>query len=197
MKESDNNMKKINGFTLVELLAVIIILCVTVTIVVVKVDKNIKDANEFGNEMQIENIESAALIYAEEYTSSLSNLQNIKVDTITISTLIDSGLINSKDVKDISTSNLVLIANINGDLRVKYIGTSKRVIFLNGPKEISLYQGDTYQEMGAYVAIPGTGLVELTSSNISSTVNASAKGEYQVTYSYENATSVVRKVSVL
>ena len=164
-------MKKINGFTLVELLAVIIILCITVTIVVVKVDKNIKDANDFGNEMQIENIESSALIYADEYTSSLTNLQSKNVDTITISTLINSGLLNSKDVKDISTSDLVLIANINGDLKVKYIGTSKNVIFLNGSKEISLYQGDTYNEMGAYVAIPGTGLVELTSSNILSTVN--------------------------
>lgn len=197
MKESDNNMKKINGFTLVELLAVIIILCITVTIVVVKVDKNIKDANEFGNEMQIENIESAALIYADEYTSSLSNLQNIKVDTITISTLIDSGLLNAKNVKDIATSNLVLIANINGVLNVKYIGTSKNVIFLNGSKEISIYKGDTYNEMGAYVAIPETGLIELTSSNISSTVNVSSKGEYKVTYSYSGATSVIRKVSVL
>lgn len=197
MKESDNNMKKINGFTLVELLAVIIILCITVTIVVVKVDKNIKEASEFGNEMQIENIESAALIYADEYTSSLTNLKSKNVDTITISTLINSGLLNSKDVKEVSTSNLVLIANINGDLRVKYIGTSQNVIFLNGSKEISLYQGDTYNEMGAYVAIPGTGLVELTSSNISSTVNASTKGEYKVTYSYSGATSVVRKVTIL
>lgn len=190
-------MKKINGFTLVELLAVIIILCITVTIVVVKVDKNIKDANDFGNEMQIENIESAALIYADDYTSNLTNLKSKNVDTITISTLINSGLLNSKDVKEISTSDLVLIANINGDLRVKYIGASKNVIFLNGSKEISLYQGDTYNEMGAYVAIPGTGLVELTSSNIVSTVNTSTKGEYQVTYSYSGAASVVRKVSVL
>ena len=197
MKESDNNMKKKNGFTLVELLAVIIILCITVTIVVVKVDKNIKDANEFGNEMQIENIESASLIYADEYTSSLTNLKNKNVDTITVSTLINSGLLNSKDVKELSTSNLVLIANINGNLNVKYIGTSKNVIFLNGSKEISLYQGDTYNEMGAYVAIPETGLVELTSSNIASTVNTNTKGEYKVTYSYSGATSVVRKVSVL
>lgn len=189
-------MKK-NGFTLVELLAVITILCITVIIVVVKVDKNIKDANEFGNEMQIKNIESAALIYADENTNSLSNLKNIKVETITISTLINSGLINAKDVKNISTSNLVLIVDINGVLNVKYTGTSKNVIFLNGSQEISLYKGDTYSEMGAFVAVPGTGLIELTGSNISSTVNTSIKGEYMVTYSYENATSVIRKVSVL
>ena len=35
-------MKK-NGFTLVELLATIVILCITITIVIVQVDKNIKD----------------------------------------------------------------------------------------------------------------------------------------------------------
>ena len=189
-------MKK-NGFTLVELLAVIIILCMTVTIVVVKVDKNIKETNEFGNEMQIKNIESAALIYADEYTKSLSNLKSKNVDTITISTLINSGLLNSKDVKDISISNLVLIANINGDLKVKYIGTSQNVIFLIGSKEISLYKGDTYNEMGAYVAIPGTGLIELTGSNISSNINNTVEGEYKVTYSYSGATSVVSKVIIL
>lgn len=180
-----------------ELLAVIIILCITVTIVVVQVDKNVKDANEFGNEMQVENIESAAMIYAEDYRSALTNIETKKVDTVSIETLINSGLINSKDVSDISSSNLVLIADINGILKVEYIGTSKSVIFLNGSKEISIYEGDTYKEMGAYVAIPGTGLVELTSSNISSNVNTSTKGDYEVSYSYSSATTVVRKVTVL
>lgn len=185
------------GFTLVELLAVIIILCITVTIVVVQVDKNIKDVNEFGNERQIESIESAAMIYVEDYRNSLTNIETKKVDTVSIENLINSGLIQSKDVEDIEISNLVLIADINGIIKVKYIGTSTSVIFLNGPKEMSLYQGDAYQEMGAYVAIPETGLVELTSSNIASTVDTNTKGDYEVTYSYTGATSVVRKVNIL
>ena len=108
-------MKKINGFTLVELLAVIIILCITVTIVVVKVDKNIKDANDFGNEMLIENIESASLIYAEEYSNSLTNLKSKNVDTITISTLINSGLLISKDVKDTHASVLRRMGRVGGN----------------------------------------------------------------------------------
>ncbi len=186
-----------NGFTLVELLAVIIILSLVMTIAVIKVDKNIKYANEFGNEMQISNIENSALIYVEDYRNNLSNIDTLKVDTITISILIDSGLIKEKDVDDIPTSNKVIVAEINGILKAKYVGDGSNVIFINGPKEISLYQNDSYTEMGAYAAVPETGLVELESTNISSNVDTSVKGEYEVTYSYSNATSVVRKVTIL
>jgi len=185
------------GFTLVELLAVIVILGITITIVFVKVDNNIKEANDFGNKMQNEAIESAANLYADDNSSSLTNLNEKKVDTVTISTLINSGLLAKKDVKDIDESDLVLIADINGIYKIKYIGTSKSVIFLNGPSEMSIYKGDVYTEMGAFVAIPGTGLVELTSSNISSNVNNNTVGDYEVTYSYSDASSVVRKVSVI
>lgn len=189
-------MKK-NGFTLVELLATIAILCMTITIVIVKVDKNIKDANNFGNKMQKEAIESAALLYAEEYRNNLSNIEEKKVDTVSLETLINVGILKEKDVKEISRTNIVLIAEINNNIKVKYTGTSKNVIFINGPAEMSIYVGDSYKEMGAFVAIPGTGVIELTSSNISSTIDTSNVGEYKVTYSYENTESVKRKVSVI
>ena len=51
--------------------------------------------------------------------------------------------------------------------------------------------------MGAYVAIPGTGIIELNSSNISSTVDNTIVGEYKVTYSYSNTESAERLVSVI
>lgn len=187
-------MKK-TGFTLVELLAVITILAITVTIVIVKVDKNIKDANDFGNDMQIESIESAALIYVEE--SNSPNLKEKKVDQITINTLIDKGLIEEKKIKNISKTDIVIVANINNNLKAKYTKTSKNAIFLVGPAEISIYKGDTYKEMGAFVAIPNVGIEELTQSNITSNVNTSSVGEYKVTYSYDNALSQERKVSVI
>lgn len=189
-------MKK-NGFTLVELLATIAILCMTITIVIVKVDKKIKNANDFGNEMQIEGIESAALIYAEEYRNNLSNIEEKKVDTVSLETLINVGLLKEKDVKAISKTNIVLIAEINNNIKVKYTKTSKNVIFLNGPAEMSIYVGDNYKEMGAFVAIPGSGVIELTGSNILSNVNNNQVGEYETTYSYENTESVKRKVSVI
>ena len=189
-------MKK-NGFTLVELLATIVILCITITIVIVQVDKNIKDANDFGNKMQKEAIESAALLYVEDYRSNLTNLNSKKVDTVSLETLINQGLLQDKDVKNIDKSNVIVIAEINNSLKVNYTGVSKNVIFLNGPSEISIYLGDNYTEMGAYVAIPGTGVIELTSSNISSTIDTSNVGEYKVTYSYENTEPVERIVSVI
>lgn len=189
-------MKK-NGFTLVELLATIAILCMTISIVVVQVDKNIKQANDFGNEMQIEAIESAAIIYAEEYKNNLSNIEEKKVDTVSLETLINQGLLYEKDVKNIDKTNIIVIAEINNSIKVKYTKENKNVIFLNGPSEISIYAGDEYKEMGAYVAIPGTGIVELTSSNITSTIDTANVGDYKVTYSYENTSSVERKVSVI
>lgn len=189
-------MKK-NGFTLIELLAVIIILCITITIVIVKVENNVKDAVDFGNDRQIESIESAALLYAQEYRNNLPNINEKKVDIVSLETLIKTGLLVEKDVEDISKTNIILIAEINNNIRVKYTRTEKNVIFLNGSSEISIYINDEYTEMGAYVAKPGIGIEELTSSNITSTINNSVVGEYKVTYSYENTESVERKVSVI
>ena len=189
-------MKK-NGFTLVELLATITLLCITITIVIVKVDKNIKDANDFGNQMQIEGIESAALIYAEEYRNNLYYIEEKKVDTVSLETLINQGLLEEKDVKNLDKTNIIVIAEINNNIKVKYTKVNKNVIFLNGPSEISIYVGDQYKEMGAYVAIPGTGIIELQNDNITSTINNNTVGEYKVTYSYVNTDSKERIVSVI
>lgn len=188
---------KINkkGFTLVELIAVITILCITITIVVVKVDKNINDANEFGYEMQIKTIEEAAKIYAE--TKKITELEEYSVTNIKLQTLTNEGLLTSKDIRKLNIASFVLVAKINNQLKVKYTNTSKNVIFLNGPTEVSYYVGDEYKEMGAYVAIPKTGVIKLEDSNIVSNVNAAQQGEYKVIYSYENTDSVERKVSVI
>ena len=64
-------MKK--GFTLVELLAVVVILGITITIVAVKVDNNMKNANKFVSDRQIELMENAAYLYAEEYPNEINN----------------------------------------------------------------------------------------------------------------------------
>lgn len=188
-------MKK--GFTLIELLAVIIILGVTIAIVITKVDNNIKNANNFVDEQQVKEIENAAYLYAEEFSNEIEGFNTLKVGKVSINTLVEKGYLKTKDVENISTSNVVMIAEIDNYIKTKYTETERNAIFLNGSDTVSINMGSRYVELGAYVAIPGTGLVKLESSNISSNVNNSTKGEYKVTYSYSGAEEVVRKVQVL
>ncbi len=184
------------GFTLIELLAVIIILAVTITIVVVKVDKNLKDANKFGDERTAQMLEEAAILFVENYKNELSNINSIGVDTITINQLINKGLIESKNIKD-NTANIILIANIDEIIKSKYTKTQQSVIFLNGSSQISIYKGSEYVELGAYVAVPGRGVLELPGSNISTNFDKNKIGEYEVNYTYSSATPVKRIVNVI
>ena len=191
-------MKK-NAFTLIELLSVIIILGLTVTLVVVRVEKNIKDTKKLANAMQIKMIEDAALLMSTDYQDELTKLNSKNVETITLQTLVNKGLLKSSDLKDIPLSNKVLLAKINDDIRVNYdkLQSNKNVIFLTGLDNITLHKNDTYTESGAYVAIIDTGVVALTSSNISGTINTNTVGTYKRTYSYNNAVSVTRTINII
>lgn len=191
-------MKK-NAFTLIELLSVIIILGLTVTLVVVRVEKNIKDTKKIANAMQIKMIEDAALLMSTDYQDELTKLNSKNIETITLQTLVNKGLLKSSDLKGIPLSNKVLLAKINDDIRVNYdkLQSNKNVIFLTGLDNITLHKNDTYTESGAYVAIIDTGVVALTSSNISGTINTNTVGTYKRTYSYNNAVSVTRTINII
>lgn len=191
-------MKK-NAFTLIELLSVIIILGLTVTLVVVRVEKNIKDTKKLANDMQVNMIEEAALLMSTDYQDELTKLNSKNIETITLQTLVNKGLLKSSDLKDIPLSNKVLLAKINDDIRVNYdkLQSNKNVIFLTGLDNITLHKNDTYTESGAYVAIIDTGVVALTSSNISGTINTNTVGTYKKTYSYNNAVSVTRTINII
>ena len=176
-------MKK-NAFTLIELLSVIIILGLTVTLVVVRVEKNIKDTKKLANAMQIKMIEDAALLMSTDYQDELTKLNSKNIETITLQTLVNKGLLKSSDLKDIPLSNKVLLAKINDDIRVNYdkLQSNKNVIFLTGLDNITLHN---------------TGVVALTSSNISGTINTNTVGTYKKTYSYNNAVSVTRTINII
>ena len=189
-------MKK-NGFTLVEMLAVITVLIITITIVVIKADNSIKEANKFADSQTIKMIEDAAYIYAEEYTSELTNLNTYNVDRVTVHNLVRKGLLDESKVSDIYNSSMVVLANINGKIKAKYTVLSKPVIFLNGLDEVSIYVGDNYTEMGAYVATLNVGVSSLQSSNISSNLNKNVAGTYEIRYSYPNAITQTRIVNVI
>ena len=86
-------MKK-NGFTLVELLAVIVILSVIVLITVISVNSTVSETKGTLSELQIKNIEDAAKTYY------LNEGMNIGNTCINVSDLIDKGYVDSDSVID-------------------------------------------------------------------------------------------------
>lgn len=196
-------MKFKNGFTLIEVIAVIALIALMTLLIVPNITKNIKDAKQMLSNSQIEAIENAAYVYYLDYSSEIPNLNTYNVANVTIETLISKGLISSDDIKinnqNLPISNVVVIANINGIVKTFYDvnQTGKSVIFLVGLSTISVNIGTTYNDMGAYVAIQGSGVLQLSSSNMISTVNTSTSGTYTVTYSYTNALDAIRTVKVL
>ena len=87
-----------NGFTLIEILAVIVIISVTTLLIITSVEKRIKSAKEVLKDSQIETIKNAAYIYSMNYSSEIPDLKEKGVDTVTLSTLIDKGLIETSDI---------------------------------------------------------------------------------------------------
>jgi len=191
------------GFTLIEILAVIVIISVTTLLIITNVEKRIKSAKAVLKDSQIETIENAAYIYSMNYSTEIPDLKEKGVDTITLATLIDKGLIETSDItienQQLPSTNIIVIAYINGTIKTEYDinQTGKNIIFLVGLKEISTTKDSTYNDMGAYVAIPEIGVLQLTSSNMSSNVNTSVLGTYQVTYTYSNSVSITRTVKVI
>ena len=196
-------MKMKKGFTLIEVIAVIALIAFMILLIIPNITKNIKDAKKMLSNSQIESIENAAYLYYLDYSSEIPDLTTYKVVNVTIGTLVSKGLISSDDIKinnqSIPSSNVVVIANINGKIKTFYDlnQTGKSIIFLIGLSTISLNTGTTYNDMGAYVAIPGNGVLQLSSSNMVSNVNTSLPGTYTVTYSYTNAIDAIRTVKVL
>ena len=111
-------MKK-NGFTLIELMAVITILVILSLIIVPIVDKNVKRSKDEMYDVQIENIRLAGINY---YTDNITlRPKNGESTSISLSDLIDSdyigSVVNPKTGKEFSENIMVKVTNNSG----KYI----------------------------------------------------------------------------
>ncbi len=196
-------MKK-NGFTLIEVLAVIILLGVIVTIVVSIVDGDINLVKEYAKENQIKLIEESAEIYYLNYKNEIPSIDTTKIATITIQTLYDKGFIKDKDLvvnskETIKKTDKVLIYLVDGELFTLYDKTQtiSLMIILKGPSEIKIRKDGEYTEYGAVVINTlTTTIIDIPPSNISGTVNKSVEGTYTITYSYSGASPKSRKVIV-
>lgn len=196
-------MKK-NGFTLIEVLAVIILLGVIITIVVSIVDGDINLVKEYAKENQIKLIEESAEIYYLNYKNEIPSIDTTKIATITIQTLYDKGFIKDKDLvvnskETIKKTDKVLIYLVDGELFTLYDKTQtiSLMIILKGPSEIKIRKDGEYTEYGAVVINTlTTTIIDIPPSNISGTVNTSVEGTYTITYSYSGASPKSRKVIV-
>lgn len=90
---------KINGFTLVELLAVILVLGIIIAIVGVSVSSVIKNSEQKGYDLQVEGIIKAAKEWTLENTDKLPEWDGINYPIptqVTINELIASGKLTEK-----------------------------------------------------------------------------------------------------
>lgn len=99
-------MKK-TGFTLVELLGVIVILGIIGTLITPLVINLINEGKEDVNNMQIETVKRAAKNYANAHIYTLKDCNNCVVAELTIKDLKDEGYLEEKDVKDITSDKAI------------------------------------------------------------------------------------------
>ena len=185
-------MKK-KGFTLVELLAVIIILSLVLVIAVPSVNKYIKQSKEKAYDAQISTIIEAAQAYASTNLELLPNRENISVK-VTLGQLKSSGLIkeevkNPNDDKYFDDALTIEIKKNKENYIYEVVentittrdGEKSPKITLNGSPMVTYNLNATYTELGASATDSDGNAI----SNIvidKSNLVMSAEGIYQVKY---------------
>lgn len=89
-----------NGFTLVELLAVIVILSILITIVVISVNPILSSSKSSLSEIQKTNVERAAKTYYLREGMSKEQAEGKTESCVNVSELISKGYVESSEVID-------------------------------------------------------------------------------------------------
>jgi len=106
------------GFTLVELLAVIVLLSVLALMATVSTGKIIKNARNDMSEVQLKVLEEATKMYTMKEVIHLFNGQDaIKQTCVNVVYLINNGYLESSEIKDVNTDEVM-----NGSMIIKYEG---------------------------------------------------------------------------
>lgn len=204
------------GFTLVELLSVIVLVGIMVLIAVPTVNEMIQDAKEKNYNLQINQIESAAQAWASDNLTSIGDNELV---TITLSQLKMSGII-SKNIKNPLTNEYlandmeILITKNNKLFNVDVLdetGTDKTpfnenslVITLYGKYFENVEINESYTDPGViFKDVDGNVVSYATSIKKDgvtvSLVDTSLLGVYEITYTATNnsvTSKVVRKITV-
>ena len=204
-------MKK-KGFTLVELLAVIIILSLVLVIAVPSVNKYIKQSKEKAYDTQISTIIEAAQAYASTNPELLPNRENISVK-VTLGQLKSAGLIkeevkNPNDDKYFDDALTIKIKKNKENYIYEVVentittrdGEEAPKITLNGSPMVTYNLNDTYNDLGVSATDSDGNAI----SNIvidKSNLVMSTEGIYQVKYTVTDtkgiSSTVYRNVYVI
>lgn len=155
---------KRKGFTLIELMGVLIILAILGLLIVPTVDRMLKEFREDSYKDQLKSMELAAQVWASDHMLELPN-QNGDIVTITLGQLkmgsyVDLDISNPKTGKQFSNTILIEIAYRQNNYEYKVVESSIEdtdetydqnmpSITINGDTIIELTIGDSYADDGA------------------------------------------------
>lgn len=196
------------GFTLIEVMAVIIILSVIGVIAVVAVDKTIKDNNEKLYQMQISNIEDAARTWGNANIKYLPDTKDTAI-SIPLIALKKDDLID-KEIKNPDTGELfydnmyidiiyqggTYIYDVVEDSGTKnFSSLNVPVIILNDTLNKEINIGDTVENDGFVIYDDNTKKDLADVGNVETTLDTATAGTYDYNITVSTFTAK-RKITV-
>lgn len=143
-------MKK-NGFTFIEILGVVTLLALIGTIIIITVDKSIKDSKQTITKAQMENIRSSASMWMAD---NIEKIPNNGYYTINLETLEKEGYISEEIEKtiEINKNNYIIQISMNNILIGEETGFNTMDAFItdNASKQIETIKNQQLSLTGAY-----------------------------------------------
>jgi len=136
-------MKKNRGFTLIEVLAVIVIIGLILIVVFPSMTKMMRNNDDDKYEQYYDLVYEAANVYSSKLTSSLGNSKNVGCATIELDDLIDEDYVkkfNDKNVTCETGANNIVVRNNMGKITVAFqlkCTKSGEDVFLKGNNDSS------------------------------------------------------------
>lgn len=183
-------MKK-NAFTLIEILAAIVIMGILSTIIVTASIRKVNQARENSYKTLINSIELSAKNYVVDNENNLDDFLNNDWINISLQTLVDNKYLNNiknpKTNKDLPLTDIVYVTrNYDGKIEATYDieQDNKNKLTLSGAYNIYIKENSTYNDPGILLND------NLLNSGVTITgeVNTSIVKKYQITYQYNGKT---------
>ena len=183
-------MKK-NAFTLIEILAAIVIMGILSTIIVTASIRKVNQVRENSYKTLINSIELSAKNYVVDNENNLDDFLNNDWINISLQTLVDNKYLNNiknpKTNKDLPLTDIVYVTrNYDGKIEATYDieQDNKNKLTLSGAYNIYIKENSTYNDPGILLND------NLLNSGVTITgeVNTSIVKKYQITYQYNGKT---------